>query len=150
MRSASITSTQEISPPPVHIIRGKQADVNLNVAIVGGGMACYNLLLILDKERLSRLKMKILGVADRNEDAPGLKLARELNLFTSNRFQDLFELQGLNVIIELTGSDAVRDHILTSKPSGVSLIDSTAARLLWDLIQMVFECRMQHYKRREM
>ncbi|MBW1800069.1 MAG: PAS domain S-box protein [Deltaproteobacteria bacterium] len=136
MRSVSITSAQEKSPAPVHVIRGKQADVPLNAAIVGGGKACYNLLLILDKERLSRLRMKIMGIADPNEDAPGLKLARELNLFTSSRLQDLFELQGLNVIIELTGSDAVRDHILQSKPSGVSLIDSTAARLLWDLIQM--------------
>ncbi|GAI86225.1 unnamed protein product [marine sediment metagenome] len=46
------------------IVRGDQADLPLNVAFVGGGKACYDLLQMLDNERLSRLKMKILGVAD--------------------------------------------------------------------------------------
>jgi two-component system NtrC family sensor kinase len=121
------------------IRRGEQANVFLGVAIVGGGRACYDLLQLLDKDRLSRLKMTILGVSDLNPDAPGLVYARELRLFATTRMEDLFHLEGLNLVIELTGSSAVRDQLYLKKPSGVSVIDHKATRLLWDLIQMEME-----------
>jgi PAS domain S-box-containing protein len=83
--------------------------------------------------------MRILGVSEVNPEAPGFRFARELNLFTTTALQDLFTLEGLNLIIELTGSNRAREEILKTKPSGVSVIDHRAARLLWDLIQMEME-----------
>jgi PAS domain S-box-containing protein len=62
-----------------------------------------------------------------------------LKLFTTTSLQELFTLDELNLIIELTGSKSVRDDILRTKPSGVSFIDHRAARLLWDLIQTEIE-----------
>jgi len=123
----------------VQIIRGEQAKVQLNAGIVGGGKACYNLLQILDKDRLKRLNMKILGVADRNLEAPGLLYAKVLNLFTTADFEDLYKLEGLNLIIELTGSAKVREAVLRTKPPEISLIDHRSARLLWDLVQTEIE-----------
>jgi two-component system NtrC family sensor kinase len=123
----------------VKIRRGEQANVLLGVAIVGGGRACCDLLRLLDEDRLSRLKIRILGVSDINPDAPGLVYARELRLFATTRMEDLFQLEGLNLVIELTGSSAVRDQLYLKKPSGVSVIDHKATRLLWDLIQMEME-----------
>jgi len=121
------------------IIRGEQAKRPLNAAIVGGGKACYNLLQILDQHRLSRLNMKILGVADVNADAPGLVYAREQGLYTTADFRDLFDLEGLNLIIELTGSTKIREDLIRSKPLDISSIDHRGARLLWDLIQIEVE-----------
>ena len=86
---------QQILNKGTQIIRGDQARTPFNVAFVGGGEACHNLLRILDRERLSRLQMKILGVADTNLKAPGLVYAKELNLFTTSNFQDLYTLKGL-------------------------------------------------------
>ena len=83
--------------------------------------------------------MKILGVFDRGLEAPGLRYAKELNLFVTHRLEDLFQLQGLNLIIELTGSAALQDEIYANRPVGVSVIDHKAARLLWDLIQIEAE-----------
>ena len=123
----------------IRILHGKEAPPPLNVAIVGGGKACYNLIKILDNDRLSRLKMKILGVSDVDPEAPGFVYANELKLFTTTAFQELFTLDGLNIIIELTGSPKVKEEIFKSKPSGVSVIDFIGARLLWDLIQMEME-----------
>ena len=121
------------------LIRGKQAEETLNVAIVGGGKACYNLLKILDENRQTRLKMKILGVADVDPDAPGLCYAKGLNLFTTDRIQGLFDLDELNLIIELTGSAKVKEAVFRTKPSGVSIMDHVSARLLWDLVQIETE-----------
>ncbi len=131
------------------IRRGEQANVPLGVALVGGGRACYDLLRLLDKERLSRLKMKILGVSDVNQDAPGLRYARELQLFATTNMDDLFALEGLNLIIELTGSPSLRDQIYLKRPSGVSVIDHKATRLLWDLIQIEMEKTELEKERRQ-
>jgi len=121
------------------IIRGQQAKTALNVAIVGGGKACFNLLNILDDDRLSRLNMKILGVSDLNPESPGFRYAKELNLFVTTKLEELFNLEGLNLIIELTGSIKVRERILRSRPPNISVMDHMAARLLWDLVQMETE-----------
>ena len=135
MKSTAFSSPIDGFGESIEIIRGKQAGLPFNVAIVGGGRACYHLLKILDDDRLSRLKMKILGISDVNPEAPGISLARELNLFTTTNLRELFTLKGLNLIIEITGSKKVRNEILRTKPSGVSFIDHMAARLLWDLIR---------------
>ena len=99
----------DVPSDALQIRRGTQAGVPLHVAIVGGGKACSDLLHLLDAERLSRLNMKILGVFDKNPEAPGLRYAKEQNLFVTNRMEDLFHLEGLNLIIELTGVAALQE-----------------------------------------
>lgn len=139
LEKAHLTSESESLDRFSQIIRGRQAKIPLNVAIVGGGRACYNLLQLLDEDRLSRLKMKILGVSDRNPMAIGLRYAEDLDLFTTTDLSELLTIDGLNLVIELTGSTRVREEILKAKPPDVSVIDHVAARLLWDLIQMEIE-----------
>jgi PAS domain S-box-containing protein len=109
------------------------------VAIVGGGKACSDLLHLLDSERLSRLNLKILGVFDKSTEAPGIRYAKELSLFVTDRLEELFALQGLNLIIELTGVAALQNEIYAKRPAGVSVMDHKAARLLWELIQIESE-----------
>ncbi|MFC1533812.1 ATP-binding protein [Thermodesulfobacteriota bacterium] len=121
------------------IIRGNQANVILNAAIVGGGKACLNLLQLLDKDRSSRLRIKIIGVSDINPDSPGFQYAKEMNLFTTTDYHKLFELDGLNLVIELTGAREIADEISGSRPSNVSVMDHVSTKLLWDLIQMEVE-----------
>jgi two-component system NtrC family sensor kinase len=137
LEQAFLKTGKPVEPPKIR--RGEQANIPLGVAVVGGGRACYDLLRLLDEDRLSRLKMRILGVSDINPDAPGLTYAKELRLFATTNMEDLFQLEGLNLIIELTGSSSVRDQLYQKKPSGVSVIDHKATRLLWDLLQMEME-----------
>lgn len=124
---------------PFQIIRGEQADTPLNAAIVGGGEACCNLLEILTSAHLSRVKMKVLGVSDKNPDAPGFRLANKLGLFTTTNFKDLFTLEDINLIIELTGSAELSNEILAAKPPEVSFLGHKVSRLLWDLLQIESE-----------
>ena len=139
LNTSAVKSESGVFDEATTLIRGKQAEETLNVAIVGGGKSCYNLLKILDEDRQSRLKMKILGVAGVNPEAPGLCYAKELDLFTTDHIQDLFDLEGLDLIIELTGSAKVKETIFRTKPPGVSLMDHVSARLLWDLVQIETE-----------
>jgi len=121
------------------IRRGSQSRTPLKAAIIGGGKACDDLLTLLSNEKLNRLNMEILGVADPNPDAPGISRARDMGIFTTKEFTDLYTLSGLNLLIELTGSMDVRERIIRNKPIHVSSIDHRGARLLWDLIQIEAE-----------
>ena len=121
------------------IKRGAQSQITLRAAIIGGGNACHNLLTLLSDERLTRLNLEIVGVADPDLDAPGIARAREMGIFTTSDFIQLYSLPGLNLLIELTGSMDIREKMIRSKPLHVSSIDHRGARLLWDLIQIETE-----------
>lgn len=140
MADSSTKSKKENSPAHwIQSIHGKEADTPLRIAIVGGGRACRELLRIFEENHLSSLDMKVLGVADINPQAPGLTHASRLNLFATTHFEDLYTLDGLNLLIELTGSERVRESILRTKPAGVSIIDHRGARFLWNLIRIEME-----------
>jgi PAS domain S-box-containing protein len=85
------------------------------------------------------MKMTILGVSDVDPNAPGLRYAKRLGLLATTHMDELFSLQGLNLIIEMTGIPKVRDEIYRRKPADVSVIDHMAIRLIWDLIQIEME-----------
>lgn len=126
------------------IRRGTQAQVPLKMAIIGGGKACDDLLTLLVEEQVSPLNFEILGVADPNLDAPGMIHARRLSIYTTPDFKQLYDLAGLNFLIELTGSNAVRAQIIKTKPLEVSFMDHRSSRLLWDLLQINTEkCQLQ-------
>ena len=139
MEHARHSAKADVPSDALQIRRGTQAELPLHVAIVGGGKACSDLLHLLDPERLSRLKMKILGVCDGRPEAPGLRYAKDLNLFVTHSMEDLFRLEGLNLIIELTGSADLQNEIYAKRPAGVSVMDHKAARLLWDFLQIEAE-----------
>ena len=130
----------EKTAKPLQIIRGEQANTQLNAVIVGGGDACLSLLELQYKDReSSRLNMKILGVADSNPDAAGLRYAKDMGIFTTGDYRDLFTLENINLIIELTGSHEIREEISAIKPSSVSFLGHEVARLVWDFFQMEAE-----------
>jgi len=124
---------------PALIRRGAQSHVPLKAAIIGGGKACDDLLVLFSQERLNRLNMEIVGVADSATNAPGISRAKDMGIYTTNDFKRLYAIPGLNLLIELTGSNEVREEIIRTKPLDVSSIDHRGARLLWDLVQIETE-----------
>ncbi|MDZ7698829.1 MAG: PAS domain S-box protein [Deltaproteobacteria bacterium] len=143
MTDHHVTGITEPSNPangaPSVIRRGAQSGVPLKAAIIGGGKACDDLLVLLSEDRLKRLNMEIVGVADALPDAPGMIRAQKMGILTTSNFKELYAISGLNLLIELTGSSEVRESIIRTKPLEVSSIDHRGARLLWDLVQMEAE-----------
>ncbi len=108
----------------------------LKVGIVGGGPGCKAIIDIIFAERLSQLRMKLIGVACTNPKAAGYRYAQEKGFFTTDDFRDLYKLPGLNMIVELTGRRDVANEICQTKPDHVRLIDHIAARLFWDIFRI--------------
>ena len=102
----------------------------INLAIVGGGRACKFFIDLLRSESFTYLKVNIVGVCDINPEAEGLVLAKELGIYTTNNFQDLFKLQNLDSIIELTGSKEVLLDIIRFRPKEIGVIEHNIGRLL--------------------
>ncbi|MDT8285296.1 MAG: PAS domain S-box protein, partial [Thermovirgaceae bacterium] len=121
----------------------------LNIAIVGGGTGCAAFMDKLSTEDLGRLPLNLVGVADINPEAPGLKRARELNIFTTNNYRDLFTLKDLTLILELTGNPEIISAIQKEKPQHVKFMDHTIAGLFWDLVYLVIDREIQFRKKQE-
>ncbi len=109
---------------------------NANIAIIGGGKFCRAFLQFIYDGEFFLEKPTVLGVADSNKKAEGLQFASENNIFTTDRYQELFPLEGLQVLIELTTDNAISDIIEATKPPDVIFIDHVAVRSLWDSLQI--------------
>jgi two-component system NtrC family sensor kinase len=72
---------------------------NANIAIIGGGKFCRIFLEFLDDPEFHFEKPSVLGVADSGKQGEGLQFAREKNIFTTDSYQKLFSLTGLEVLI---------------------------------------------------
>jgi len=108
----------------------------INLAIVGGGRACKFFLDLLLSESFTYLKINIIGVCDINPEAEGLVLAKELEIYTTNNFQDLFKIKDLDSIIELTGKKEVLLEIIRLRPKGVGVLEHNIGRLMRRLFEV--------------
>ncbi|MBW2109581.1 MAG: PAS domain S-box protein [Deltaproteobacteria bacterium] len=86
-------------------------------------------------ERLSHLRMRLIGVACTNPKAVGYRYAQEKGVFTTRDYRDLYHLKELNMIIEVTGRREIANEISRTKPEHVRFMDHAAARLFWDVFQ---------------
>ena len=108
----------------------------LGIGIVGGGPGCKAIIDMIFAKKLSQLRMKLIAVACTNPQAVGYRLAQGKGVFTTKDYRDLYELQDLDMIIELTGRDEVANKISRTKPENIQLMNHVAARLFWDVFQL--------------
>jgi hypothetical protein len=108
----------------------------LNIALVGGGSDCKSLIQFLEAHKLQHFHVHIIGVAGANEHSPGLAYAREKGIYTTSDYRNLFNLENLHLIIELTGRNEVLHEIVRSKPKHIKVMDHVSARLFWELIEL--------------
>jgi PAS domain S-box-containing protein len=108
----------------------------LNVAIVGGGPGCKAIMDIIFAEKLSQLRMRLIGVACTNPKAVGYRYAQEKGILTTKDYREFYRLKELNMMIELTGREEVANEISLTKPAHVRFMDHVAARVFWDVFQV--------------
>ena len=103
-------------------------------AIIGGGSGCEVILRMVQEDMLGRFRMSIRGVADTNPDAPGMLYARQIGIeLVTTDYRELYDIPNLGLLIELTGSDEVRDEVERTRPRHVRLMDHFGGRLFWQL-----------------
>lgn len=103
-----------------------------NVLIIGAGRGGSALLEILSEDITSN----VIGVVDVNPDAIGIKQAKEKGIKTAKSHGFFFEDESydIDVIIEVTGNEAVYKEIKNSISATTTVIGGKAAKFIWALI----------------
>jgi signal transduction histidine kinase len=107
--------------------------LRLNIAIVGGGRACKFLLQLLKNDSFPYLNIHLIGVCDINPEAEGLLMAKQMGIYTTDNFKDLFKIKDLDGIIELTNSKEVLLELIKCRPKTVGILEHNIGRLLRSL-----------------
>jgi PAS domain S-box-containing protein len=143
-RHSTKPSAKKHPPPSKSTKREDKSREGPNIAIIGGGTRCQNLLEMLAHDRFKHLKAKVVAVADINPEAPGFLLAKEQGIYTTTDYRDLPDLENLDLIIELTGKEELLKDLIRNKPPQAQVLDYTISRLISDMVNFKGE-----YKARE-
>lgn len=111
--------TASTGPPP------------MRVAILGAGRGGTALLEVLHQIRT----IEIVGIADKDPSAPGLKRAQELNVPVYGRIHDLLKSHPLNLVLDVTGDPAMESMLRQQRPTAADIVSGQASRLFWLLVQ---------------
>ncbi len=119
----------------------------MNVAIVGGGDGCRMLLEFVDKHSFREITLHVVAVADERDDAPGLLMAKKKGLFVTADYNDFFDRDDIDLIIELTGNQDTYYDILGKKKKTVRAIDRKTAMIFWEF---TLASRIEQQTKREL
>lgn len=103
----------------------------VNILIIGAGNGGTALIELFHKSKTVR----ILGIVDSKADAPGMKLAKELGIPTDSDYRKSLDKEGLNKVINVTGSEKFKEELLRIKPPDVELIGGYTASLTWSFTE---------------
>src|SRR2546425_3416804 len=78
--------------------------------------------------------VSILGIADLNAWAPGIELARRLNVLVATELRERVSDPRADLIIDVTGSADVHRQVHELKAPTAEVIGGIGARFMWDLL----------------
>ena len=102
----------------------------LNVAIVGCGKTGKFLLKLFQDNSFDNPNVNLVAVCDIDPNAEGLRVAKEMDIYTTNDFNDLFKIENLHALVELTNRPDVLIELINRRPKGVGIIDYNVGILL--------------------
>ncbi|RJR26579.1 MAG: PAS domain-containing protein [Desulfobacteraceae bacterium] len=105
----------------------------MNIAIVGGGPRCEFLMDFMLRNDFHTLNPRVVALAHDGKDTPCLRKAAERDIFITSDYNELFDRDDIDLIIELTGKDEVFYDILSKKKKTVRAFDSKTAELFWEV-----------------
>ncbi|HYF82508.1 MAG TPA: methyl-accepting chemotaxis protein [Clostridia bacterium] len=106
----------------------------MNIAIVGAGTGGKNIIESFSKND----EITIVQVIDNRDDAPGIILARKLGIKYSKSIGDI-KTAGLDLILEATGNENVKQELNEKFGSICTIIDSSGALLIMSLVRRDIE-----------
>lgn len=103
----------------------------MKILLIGAGKGGSALLSILHEDK----EIEIVGVVDNNQDAEGLKIARQYNIPTYSHYETLLKRGDLDVIIDVTRNPQVHIDIEKNKPTNTEVLGGLSAKLIWSLVE---------------
>lgn len=111
----------------------------IRVIILGAGKGGTALLELFTRSP----DLEIVGVADRNPEAQGLRLAKNLGIPTTTDAFALIAEGRADLIVDVTGDAALGAQLVQRKPPRAEILGGKAALLIWKLAQHEQDLRDQ-------
>jgi two-component system, NarL family, sensor histidine kinase DegS len=102
-----------------------------HVAIIGAGRGGTALMEIFANDPL----VDIVAVAEINDAAPGLALAKRLKIPVTGEYRILLNLERVDLIIDVSGSPEVWQSLQEFHRMGVTILGGASAKFMWELIE---------------
>ncbi|MCU1298337.1 MAG: sigma-54-dependent Fis family transcriptional regulator [Acidobacteriaceae bacterium] len=96
------------------------------IIIIGAGRGGRVLVELFHKDPT----IEIAGVADKDEGAPGIVLARELGLRVTANYRELLTAEAADLVIDVTGDPGLAREIYRLKPEGTEVVGGNTARFI--------------------
>lgn len=103
----------------------------ITVGVVGGGKGGASILRAFQNIP----DVRLIGIADININAIGMQFAKEIGVPVYTNFAEMLKQSDLEIIIDVTGSEEVRNKITENKAEKCLLVEPKVARLMWFLAQ---------------
>ena len=109
----------------------------LRIGVIGGNKFCHEVLAKADRHyHVKYVPGQIVAVADPDEQAPGMVLARELGLYTTSDYHDFYKPEtGIDQIFIFTPDEDVLQDVLKTRPLHIRFMAYHTIRLFWEMIQ---------------
>ncbi|MGR3764959.1 sigma 54-interacting transcriptional regulator [Rossellomorea sp. NS-SX7] len=117
-----------------------------NVLIIGGGKGGTAILKILHEVSL----MKVIAITDLNEDAMGLRLAKEWGIPYGRDWREFLQ-DSVDIVIEVTGDQQVFEDVREARGKNTVLIPGSVAFLISKLLEekedLIHQLTSESFKR---
>lgn len=110
---------------------------SINVVLVGGGRACRFFLGLVQNNLSPVFNINIQGVYDKNPDAEGMLLARQMGICTTDNLQELLAVEGIDSVLVLTGKRQVLLEIIRLRPRGVGVLELRGNNIVRKFVAML-------------
>ncbi len=111
----------------------------MNIGIVGAGKGSV----VYMKGLANHPEIKIVGIVDMNQEAPGMLLAREMGITRGSDISELVKRADVELILELTGSDKVKKIILGCLRENQGIITARGAWMMSEMMTSLLAHRNQ-------
>ncbi len=110
---------------------GRRPAEQFTIAIVGGGLQAASLLRVLSNSD----RVTIAALCASGASTPAFRLAEELRIFTTPDLTEVFQVPGLDLIIDLSEHSDLREQLRRERPQGVELLGAKGSELLREMLQ---------------
>lgn len=102
----------------------------LTIAIVGGSLRAASILRLLSEVE----NIDIAIVCCTNATAPAVRLAEDLGVYTTRDYTEIYQVAGLDLVIDMSDDPAVHGALEDQRPGRVEMIGTSGSELVWDLL----------------
>lgn len=106
------------------------ADHQLTIAIVGGSLRAASILRLLSEVD----NIDVSAICSTNPTAPPVRLAEDLGIYSTRDYTEIYQIPGLDLIIDMSDDPRVHQALQSQRPSHVEMIGSSGSELVWDLL----------------